>query len=132
MSDLQEQKQQLVQCIRMLEQSGIVDYNGHASIRLPGDQILINIGNRMRSTLTVDDLCIIDFDGELIEGDGKPPLEFHLHAGVYKSRPDIDAAIHCHPQMVDYFVNRRTGVSASLCPGVSSLSATHLRFTGLH
>ena len=97
MNDLKEQKLQLVQCIRMLEQSGIVDYNGHASIRLPGDRILINIGNRMRSTLTVDDLCIIDFDGELIEGDGKPPLEFHLHAGVYKSRTDIGAAIHCHP-----------------------------------
>ncbi len=98
MNDIQEQKLQLVQCIRMLEQSGIVDYNGHASIRLPGDRILINIGNRMRSTLTVDDLCIIDFDGELIEGDGKPPLEFHLHAGVYKSRTDIGAAIHCHPK----------------------------------
>ena len=98
MNELKEQKLQLVQCIRMLEQSGIVDYNGHASIRLPEDQILINIGNRMRSTLTVDDLCIIDFDGELIEGDGKPPLEFHLHAGVYKSRPDIYAAIHCHPK----------------------------------
>ena len=35
MSDLDEQKQQLVQCIRMLERGGIVDYNGHASIRLP-------------------------------------------------------------------------------------------------
>ena len=98
MNDLQEKKQQLVQCVRMLERSGIVDYNGHASIRLPGDQILINIGNRMRSTLTVDDLCIIDFNGELIEGDGKPPLEFHLHAGVYKVRSDIEAVIHCHPK----------------------------------
>jgi ribulose-5-phosphate 4-epimerase/fuculose-1-phosphate aldolase len=98
MSDLDEQKQQLVQCIRMLERGGIVDYNGHASIRLPDDQILINIGNRTRSTLTVDDLCIIDFDGNVIEGDGKPPLEFHLHAGVYKSRPESGGVIHCHPK----------------------------------
>ncbi len=28
-----ELKQQLVDCIRMLEQSDIIDYNGHASIR---------------------------------------------------------------------------------------------------
>ena len=98
MSALEKQKQQLVQCIRMLERSGIVDYNGHASIRLPGDQILINIGNRMRSTLSVDDLCIIDFDGNLIDGDGKPPLEFHLHAGVYKARPEAGSVIHCHPK----------------------------------
>lgn len=98
MSDLDEQKQQLVQCIRMLERSGIVDYNGHASIRQPDDRILINIGNRMRSTLTTDDLCIIDMDGNLIEGDGNPPLEFHLHAGVYKARPEAGAVIHCHPK----------------------------------
>ena len=93
-----DQKNNLVKCIRMLEKSGIVDYNGHGSIRLPEDHILINIGNRQRSTLTNDDLCIIDFDGNLLEGDGNPPLEFHLHAGVYKARPDAGAVIHCHPK----------------------------------
>ena len=39
----------------------------------------------------------ICFDGKLIEGNGKPPLEFHLHAGIYKARADVDAIIHCHP-----------------------------------
>ena len=33
MSETEDQKQQLVQCIRMLEHSDIIDYNGHASIR---------------------------------------------------------------------------------------------------
>ena len=98
MNATSDQKNNLVKCIRMLEKSGIVDYNGHGSIRLPGDRILINIGNRQRSTLTNDDLCIIDFDGNLLEGDGNPPLEFHLHAGIYKARPDAGAVIHCHPK----------------------------------
>tara|TARA_Y100001936_G_scaffold253944_1_gene322594 strand:+ start:2427 stop:3110 length:684 start_codon:yes stop_codon:yes gene_type:complete len=98
MTGFYQQKQQLVQCIRMLERSGIVDYNGHASIRQPDDRILINIGNRQRSTLTIDDLCIIDFDGNLLEGDGNPPLEFHLHSGIYKARPDARAIVHCHPK----------------------------------
>lgn len=97
MSDTVEQKQQLVRCIRMLERAGIMDYNGHASIRLPGDRMLINIGSCQRSQLTVDDICTIDFDGNIIESNGKPPLEFHLHAGVYKARSDVNAAIHCHP-----------------------------------
>jgi ribulose-5-phosphate 4-epimerase/fuculose-1-phosphate aldolase len=97
MSEILEQKQQLVRCIRMLERSGIMDYNGHASTRLPDGRMLINIGNCQRSQLTVDDICTIDFDGNVIEGNGKPPLEFHLHAGVYKVRSDVDAVIHCHP-----------------------------------
>ena len=92
-----QEKEQLVRCIRMLEQNSIMDYNGHASMKIAPDQMLINIGNCQRSQLTIDDICQIDFDGNVIEGQGKPPLEFHLHAGVYKARADVSAAIHCHP-----------------------------------
>jgi len=91
-------KQQLVDCIRMLEQSGIIDYNGHASIRLDDNRILINIGACQRSRLTVEDICTIDLDGNVIEGNGKPPLEFHLHAGIYKARADVQAIVHAHPK----------------------------------
>ena len=91
-------KQQLVDCIRMLEQSDIIDYNGHASIRLEADRLLINIGTCQRSKLTVADICTIDMEGNVIEGNGKPPLEFHLHAGVYRARPDVKAVVHAHPK----------------------------------
>ncbi len=97
MSETLEMKEQIVHCIRMLERSDIIDYNGHASVRAGGRRMLINIGSRQRARLTVDDICTIDFDGNLIEGDGRPPLEFHLHAGIYKARPDVDAVIHAHP-----------------------------------
>ena len=94
----EELKQQLVDCIRMLEQSDIIDYNGHCSIRLDDGRILINIGSCQRSLLTVKDICTIDFDGNVIEGNGKPPLEFHLHAGIYKARPEVKAVVHAHPK----------------------------------
>src|SRR5258706_7101505 len=54
-----ELKRQLVDCIRMLERSDIIDYNGHCSSRVD-DRILINIGSCQRSRLTVDDICVID------------------------------------------------------------------------
>lgn len=92
-----EQKQQLVRCIRMLERQGIMDYNGHASLRVGVDRMFINIGSCQRSQLTVDDICTIDMAGKVIAGSGKPPLEFHLHAGIYKARPDVQAVIHAHP-----------------------------------
>ena len=97
MSDMTEDKQLIVRCIRMLENMGIMDFNGHASIRQDGDRMLINIGSCQRSRLTADDICLIDFEGNIMEGNGKPPLEVHLHAGIYKERPDVQAVIHCHP-----------------------------------
>jgi len=95
---LAEQKQQLVDCIRMLERADIIDYNGHASTRVSENRIVINIGSCQRSQLKVDDICTIDFEGNVLEGKGKPPLEFHLHVGVYKARPEVRAVVHAHPK----------------------------------
>jgi L-fuculose-phosphate aldolase len=92
-----EIKQQLADCIRMLEQSDIIDYNGHASIRTERG-MYINVGSCQRSALTVADICHIDMEGNVLEGNGKPPLEFHLHAGVYRARPDVRAVVHAHPK----------------------------------
>lgn len=94
----QSLKQQLVDCIRMLEAADIIDYNGHASIRLDDGNMLINIGSCQRSRLTVDDICTIDMQGQVVEGGGKPPLEFHLHAGIYRARSDVQAVVHAHPK----------------------------------
>ena len=94
-------KDDLALCLGMLEHQGIIDFNGHASIRTEGG-MLINVGSSQRSRLTAADICTIDLDGNVIEGKGKPPLEFHLHAGIYKARPEIGAIVHAHPQWSTY------------------------------
>ena len=94
-------KADLALCLRMLEHQGIIDFNGHASIRTDGG-MLINVGASQRSRLTADDICTVDLDGTLIEGKGKPPLEFHLHAGIYRERPEVGAIVHAHPQWSTY------------------------------
>jgi ribulose-5-phosphate 4-epimerase/fuculose-1-phosphate aldolase len=91
-------KAQLVACIRMLESQGIIDYNGHCSIRTGDDRILINTGACRRSALTTDDIVVIDMAGKLVEGSIPPPLEFHLHTGIYRARSDVKAVVHAHPK----------------------------------
>ena len=98
MTEPAQLKQQLVDCIRMLEQSSIIDYNGHASVRAGDGRMFINVGACQRSKLTIADICTIDLEGNVVEGQGKPPLEFHLHAGIYKARPDVNAVVHAHPK----------------------------------
>ena len=66
--ELREQKESLALCLRMLEHEGIMDYNGHASVRLGGDRLLINAGGAPRSRLSAEDICTVDFDGTLLEG----------------------------------------------------------------
>ncbi|MDX3894512.1 class II aldolase/adducin family protein [Pusillimonas sp.] len=96
-TDTAKLKQMLVDAITMMERAGIIDFNGHFSARLPGDRMLINSGRSVRSALTVDDIVTIDLDGNLIEGDAVPPMEFHIHAQTYRRRPDVNAVVHTHP-----------------------------------
>jgi L-fuculose-phosphate aldolase len=98
MENHQNEKQQLVDAILMLERAEVIDFNGHFSWRIPGrDQMLINSGKSVRSALTADDIVTIDFDGNLIEGDAVPPMEFPIHAEIYRRRADVNSVVHSHP-----------------------------------
>ena len=115
---IEAHKQQLVACIRMLEASDIIDYNGHASIRLDDGRMLINIGSCQRSRLTTADICTIDMEGQVVDGAmGKPPLEFHLHAGIYRARPDVKAIVHAHPKWSTYLTMTGTAYAPVYAQG---------------
>jgi len=93
-----QQKRMLAQAILMLERAEVIDFNGHFSWRVPGhDRMLINSGASVRSALTADDIVTIDFDGNLVEGDAVPPMEFHIHSEIYRKRPDVNSVVHTHP-----------------------------------
>ena len=92
------QKQMLADAILMLERAQVIDFNGHFSWRVPGRAcMLINSGRSVRSVLTAADIVMIDFDGQLVEGADAPPMEFHIHAEIYRRRPDVGAVVHTHP-----------------------------------
>ena len=91
-------KAQLVDAIRMLERAGYIDHNGHASARRDDRSFYINSGASVRGALTDADIVTVDFDGNLLEGTAKPPLEFHIHSEIYRARPDVQAVMHTHPQ----------------------------------
>jgi L-fuculose-phosphate aldolase len=93
-----EQLELLVDAIRMLERADIIDHNGHCSIRRDAHSLWINSGASSRGSLTTKDIVAIDFDGNLVEGSARPPLEFHIHSEIYQRRPDVNAIAHTHPK----------------------------------
>lgn len=98
MLTITEQKKMLVDAILMMERAQIIDFNGHFSTRVPGtEHMLINSGQSVRSALTTLDIVTIDMDGNLVDGDAVPPMEFHIHAAIYRRRPDVNAVVHTHP-----------------------------------
>lgn len=108
---------ELVRALAMLEQLGIVDFNGHGSVRLSDGTILINSGASTRSALTPDDIVAISGEGELLAGTAKPPMEFHIHTEIYRRRPDVNAVLHGHPEMSTFLTATDTPVRPVFAQG---------------
>jgi ribulose-5-phosphate 4-epimerase/fuculose-1-phosphate aldolase len=95
---MSELRETLADALRMLEAAEVIDFNGHMSCRLPGtEHVLINAGKSVRSALGADDIIAIDMDGNPVDGDVVPPMEFHIHTEIYRRRPDVNAVAHTHP-----------------------------------
>lgn len=71
---------------------------GNISVRIPGtDYVLIKRSGVSLGEVSREDALVVNMDGEVIEGQGKPSKEIGFHLGVYKVRPDVNAVVHCHP-----------------------------------
>lgn len=70
---------------------------GNVSARIPGtEQMLVKASGGSLGDCTPEGFLITDFDGNLIEGEGKPTREALLHGYIYKMRPDVNAVVHVH------------------------------------
>ena len=92
----------LAEAIRMLARAEIMDHSGHASARRTADSFYINAGSSVRSTLSADDIVTVDLGGHVVEGQARPPLEFPIHAEIYRARPDVRVVMHTHPKWSTY------------------------------
>jgi L-fuculose-phosphate aldolase len=51
------------------------------------------------------DLLILDFDGNVIEGNSLPNRELYIHSECYRRRPDVGSVCHSHSPMVKVFAS---------------------------
>lgn len=86
--------------LKMSEKGLVVGTSGNISLRLSpqGERQLMAITptSRHYDTLNVDDIPIIDFDGQVVDGRLPPSIETPLHIGIYRARKNINAIIHTH------------------------------------
>jgi ribulose-5-phosphate 4-epimerase/fuculose-1-phosphate aldolase len=81
---------------------GIVDSQGHVSMRHPGDpnRYLIS-STRAPALVTVADIQEYDLDSNPVDARGRPSFrERFIHGEVYKARPDVKSVVHAHSSSV--------------------------------
>jgi ribulose-5-phosphate 4-epimerase/fuculose-1-phosphate aldolase len=98
MPEYQTYKQQVVDtCHTLLERGYLKETEGNISARINGENTFaITPSNYDYAKMQADDICILDFDTQKVEGEMKPSIESGMHAGVYQIRPDVHCIIHTH------------------------------------
>ncbi|MGB9936288.1 MAG: class II aldolase/adducin family protein [Methanobacterium sp.] len=73
--------------------------SGNISCRFYEDgisKVAITKSEISKGMVELNDIVIVDMDGNHLEGEGKPSSETFLHLGIYNERDDINAIVHTH------------------------------------
>ena len=96
------EKKEVLEVAQEMDRRGLVEgTSGNVSMRLedPGGRGLVAItpNNRHYDSMKMDDIQVVDFEGQHIEGELTTSVETMLHIGIYKARKKVNAIVHTHP-----------------------------------
>ena len=114
-----ELRQDIVDIGKLVFQKGWVAANdGNISIRLDAGRILCTPTGISKGMMCVDDLIIVDMQGNKIEGRKERTSEIAMHLMVYSMRPDVKAVVHTHPPVSTGFAAAGRSLNLALLPEV--------------
>jgi L-ribulose-5-phosphate 4-epimerase len=124
MSRYQSAKQQVVQTAKhLVNKEYLMATGGNISMRIPGENAFaITPSNRDYLQMSPQDVCILDFDIEVLEGTLKPSVEAGMHGAIYQARKDVNAVVHTH----QVYASALTLIKAS----IPALFDEQVRFLG--
>lgn len=92
-------------CTRLLVMESLLDYSGHVSARIPGENAYyIQPATDPRGDVSPERMVKVDFEGNVLDGAPlRPPFEIPIHGEIYKARPDVNAIVHNHMEIAIWF-----------------------------
>lgn len=90
----------VIDAANLLVRTGAISmsHHGNFSARIPGTDTMLLTATSSFDSLKPKNLAILDLDGHLLDGDMSPTAAeiVHMHAVVYKHRPEMGAVVHTH------------------------------------
>jgi L-fuculose-phosphate aldolase len=98
----ESEKKTVIEMAQEMARKGlVVGTAGNVSLRLkdPSGRELMAItpSGRYYDSLKVDDIVVVDFEGQRVEGELKASIETVMHIEVHKARKKVNAVVHAHP-----------------------------------
>lgn len=115
-SDRAEQvREQVLGASKRMHARGLVEETaGNVSARLDGDRVVVTPSSVAYDEMTLDDLVVVDLDGEVVEGHRSPTSEKALHLECFRAYPEVRGVVHCHATHASMFAAARRPIPAGI------------------
>ncbi|NMA01392.1 MAG: class II aldolase/adducin family protein [Clostridia bacterium] len=88
---------------KMVREGLVASTWGNISGRVGPNQIYITPSGMEYESLEIEDITLLDLNGNVLEGKRKPSSEFQLHCEIYKAREDVQGIVHTHSKYASAF-----------------------------
>jgi L-fuculose-phosphate aldolase len=108
-------KREIVEAFVFLEEHGLNwAYSGNISVRVGEDLFLLSPSGVWKARMKPEDVLLVTGDGKVLEGNGKPSVEFKTHVAIYRARRDVRAVVHAHPIYAGIIAAKRVDIEPVL------------------
>jgi L-fuculose-phosphate aldolase len=91
-----DSRRQVVAALKYLVDSGLTTgSSGNVSVRT-ADGMLITPTGLAPAELDTSDIVAVDLGGAVAAGQLRPSSEWRIHGDIYRSKPEVNAIVHCH------------------------------------
>ena len=93
----QDLREEVVRVSRRVRESGlVVGTAGNVSARTPDGNVLLTPSGLDYWSMEPEDVVLVDLDGAVIEGAFEPSVEWPMHTGIYRAKPETGGIVHTH------------------------------------
>ena len=109
----------VVSCGRRLDALGFAPAtDGNVSVRLGPGAFLVTPAGREKGGLLPEELLLVDLDGAVVPGEGRPSTETPMHLFCYRRRGDVGGMVHAHPPVATAFAAAGVPLDSSVMPEI--------------
>ena len=92
-----KEKSELIKAGIKLDRYGLIALGGgNVTVRMPTGEILISPSGMIYEEMEIEDVVVVDIDGNTIEGDRRPSSDMDALLYILREMPEVNAVIHTH------------------------------------
>ena len=115
MTDVDEVKAQVLAAAKAMYARGLVEGTaGNVSGRIDAGSAVLTPSSLSYEEMTIDDLVVVELEGNVVEGHRSPTSEKALHLECYKLHPEVQGVVHCHATYASMFAVAQRPIPAAI------------------